>query len=300
MNSVLYVENNFADVASLSLHYSKSWVFFGPHPATKRRCPRWVDFFPTVYNLQKETTFNQKDTWVTELTYISLKGKARFMSIIASANISIRPISHDILGPTLEVNPVEVFSWEEDLMASRSLNHVLYPASPWAYMLHTHKISFILFSEKEITTDKGAYYWVRAHDTISSLVKVSIRKGPSYVPVVAQQITNPTSIHKDAGSIPSLSQWLSIQHCSELWCRLHTRLRSGVAVPVAQAGSWSFDYTPSLGISISHMCHPKKWKKKWGEASDSPILAGSCLHGRMSWNICLHVSRIATLAFSEI
>ena len=32
--------------------------------------------------------------------------------------------------------------------------------------------------------------------------------------------TNPTSIHEDSGSIPSLPQWLGIQHCSELWCRL--------------------------------------------------------------------------------
>ena len=46
------------------------------------------------------------------------------------------------------------------------------------------------------------------------------------VPVVAQRVRNPTSIHEEAGSIPSLAQWL----CG-LWGR--SQIRLGSCSPVA-------------------------------------------------------------------
>ena len=58
---------------------------------------------------------------------------------------------------------------------------------------------------------------------------------------MAQWLTNPTRNHEVSGSIPGLSQWVKDWRCRELWCRLQTWLRSGVAVAVVQAGGYSSD-----------------------------------------------------------
>ena len=61
----------------------------------------------------------------------------------------------------------------------------------------------------------------------------ALTKAPSGVPVLAQR-KRMTSTHEDVGSIPGLPlSGLRLWHCHELWCRSQTRLRSGIAVPVA-------------------------------------------------------------------
>ena len=60
----------------------------------------------------------------------------------------------------------------------------------------------------------------------------------------------------------ALLSGLRIQSCRELQLRLQMRLRSGVAVVVAVAGSCGSDLTPSLETSICRRCGPGKTKDK--------------------------------------
>ena len=70
-----------------------------------------------------------------------------------------------------------------------------------------------------------------------------------------------TSMRMQVQSLALLSG-LRMWCCCELWCRSQTLLGFGVAVAVVQAGCYSPNWTPSLGISICSRCGPKKTKKK--------------------------------------
>ena len=96
---------------------------------------------------------------------------------------------------------------------------------------------------------------IKTHSHPKSLLKIKI-KG---VPIVAQQVANQTSIHKDEDLIPGLAQW--VKDSALLWCRVQMWLRSGIAVIVTWAGSCSFDLTPILGNSICPGCGPKNKNK---------------------------------------
>ena len=82
----------------------------------------------------------------------------------------------------------------------------------------------------------------------------------SEVPIVAQWVTTRLVFMRMWVWSLALISGLRIWSCHELWCRLYTWLRSGLAMAVAKAGSCRSNLTPSLGTSICF--HKKQIKQK--------------------------------------
>ena len=85
--------------------------------------------------------------------------------------------------------------------------------------------------------------------------------GNAGVPTVAQQVKNPTSICKDAGLIPGLSQWVEDPALLQAGHRCSLNLASLWLWCWLQLQLWLL---PSLGTSICHMCSHKKKRKEKG------------------------------------
>ena len=96
------------------------------------------------------------------------------------------------------------------------------------------------------------------------------------VPIVAQQIKNPNSIHQDAGLAPGLAQWVkgsSIAASCSVGC--------GCSLDPELLCLWywlaSSDLTPSLGTSICRGAALKKHQKKNGALEVRTILSRETL-----------------------
>ena len=111
------------------------------------------------------------------------------------------------------------------------------------------------------------------------------------VPVVAHRITNPTSIHEDAGLILALLSGLRIQHCCELWHRSRTWLRSWLlwlwcrlaAVVPIQLLAWELTYAVGVALKNKQKQKERKKKKKKGREKQKSYGPGEDKRGVEKW-----------------
>ena len=86
--------------------------------------------------------------------------------------------------------------------------------------------------------------------------------------MVAKQVMNPISIHKDSGLIPGLAQWVKDSALLWLWCRLS-------AIAQLRALTWELPYaTYAPGVVLKSQ---KKKKKEIGYPRQKENVKKSCV-----------------------